>query len=98
MTKETMLRKIHSKRIVNYEKVFLQNPSIIESAYELADQYSQLIAIQFNEWSWENGWVRCYYDGKYHGYYQPDNINKSGDLDEYSISHVFQKFLESKNK
>lgn len=38
--KEEILKANHAKRIMNWENVFAQNPSIIESAYESMEQYA----------------------------------------------------------
>lgn len=48
--KEEILKRIHSGRIMNYEDVFRQNPSIIQSAYEMADEYAKQQAVDFGEW------------------------------------------------
>jgi hypothetical protein len=48
-TKEEILKGIHAKRIVNFLKVFEQNPSIIESAYEAMDEYAKQQMIQLIE-------------------------------------------------
>lgn len=46
MTKEEILKEEYSKLIMNPEKVYAQNPSIIQAAHTAMDVYSKL-AIKF---------------------------------------------------
>ncbi len=49
-TKEAILKSTHSSNVMNWQKVFEQNPLIIESAYESMDSYAQQQSIEFAQW------------------------------------------------
>jgi hypothetical protein len=38
-SKEEILKEKYSAKVMNWEKVFKQNPSIIEAAYEAMEEY-----------------------------------------------------------
>lgn len=49
-TKEDTLKEEYSKLIINPDKVYAQNPSIIQAAHTAMDLYSEQRAIAFAEW------------------------------------------------
>lgn len=49
-TKEELLKGEYSKLIGNPEKVYAQNPSIIQAAHTAMDEYASKTAIAFAEW------------------------------------------------
>jgi hypothetical protein len=58
------------------------------------DEHAKEVAIEFIDWQWDNGWVRCYYDGGFHGYYQPSNP----EADEITRDQLFSLFISQQEK
>lgn len=50
MSKEIILQDCHKAKVLNWDKVFVQNPTIIESAYEAMDIHAKNTAIEFFKW------------------------------------------------
>lgn len=73
-SREAILKTNHAEKVMNWEKVFVQNPLIIESAYEAMSEYAELIAIEFAEWVEDNDyWAKppltvTNLDGELHGW------------------------------
>lgn len=42
LSKEEILKSIHKEKVINWEKVFKQNPTIIQSAYEAMDKWGAI--------------------------------------------------------
>ena len=57
--KEGILKRIHSEVVQNWDKVFRQNPLIIESAYKAMDEYSEISIIEYENWKKSQGIVWC---------------------------------------
>ena len=47
---EEILKSIHAEKVINWNKIFRQNPSIIESAYEAMDAARKDEAMAWEEW------------------------------------------------
>ena len=89
---EIIYKNIESKprntgRNIYDEKGYTVNADVEKSM----DEYSKQMAIGFAEWIWENGWVRCYYDGGYHGYYD-SNILTEGSTTEITVDELYSLF------
>ncbi len=49
-TKEEYLQQQYSAKVLNWDKVYKQNPIIIKSAHEAADLYAEQQSIEFAEY------------------------------------------------
>lgn len=80
-SKEEILKAIHAKRVVNFEKVFIQNPSIIESAYDAmefyANQEKRIESIEFGQWVRETSTTGLYKTMTIEQLYDLFNQNKN---------------------
>lgn len=85
MNKEEILKSIHKSKVLNWDKVFCQNPLIIESAYEAMDIYAENTAIKFHRWYNENGWFLEECTEDLHRSY----LNN----EEHTLSELYQLFL-----
>jgi len=88
MSKETILQDCHKAKVLNWDKVFRQNPTIIESAYEAMDIHAKNTAIEFQKWV-KKWWSIS--KGKYRhrgDFYANDKL-----VDE---SKLYELFLQSK--
>lgn len=54
LTKEEILETEHKNRVLNWDKVFRQNPTVIESAYAAMGIYAKQEASNFAMWILEN--------------------------------------------
>lgn len=72
---------------------------VIESPQEAMSIWGKNESIGFNEWCWENNWVRCFYDGKYHGYYQSTiHTNPEKEIEEITTDQLYTIFKEEQSK
>ena len=83
MNKEEILKSSHAEKVINWDKVFVQNPTIIQSAYEAMDTYAKQEAIAFLEWKTTNGWMFHINDVNEWLWYKGDKIFTTEQL--YSI-------------
>lgn len=63
-------------------------------AMQSMDEYAEQQAIAFLNWTWENGWVRCYYDGAYHGYYN-SKLFTDGNIEEITTEQLYKLFIDN---
>lgn len=97
MSKEIILQDCHKAKVLNWDKVFVQNPTIIESAYEAMDIHAQNTAIEFAEWLSHN----CYDKASAAAYYSWDIkenewlISQDG-MCVKTTEQLYELFLQSK--
>lgn len=90
MTKEELLKGEYSKLIMNPEKVYAQNPSIIQAAHTAMDEWAAQRAIAFAEWF-----------GDHELDFQPTHISGTWigiNLEKITTQQLYNLFLEHINK
>lgn len=87
-TKEDILKEEYSKLIVNPDKVYAQNPSIIEAAHTSMDVFAKQQAIDFAKWTAENLWT--VYGDQWYPYRDEDN--------PISADQLYAQFIKSQSK
>ena len=75
-------------------KQFNVRPMPMKDILKAMDISNREVAIGFVDWTWDNGWVRCFYDGKYHGYYNPNPNDPENESDEITREQLFEKYLQ----
>jgi hypothetical protein len=60
---EEILKSIHAEKVINWNQIFRQNPTIIESAYEAMDAARKDEAVAFGNWILQNAYHKegCWY-------------------------------------
>lgn len=89
MTKEEILKSEYSKLIANPEKLYVQNPSIIQAAHTAMDEYAKQLAVAFSKWKEKLTPVqRC-------TVWPPVGSGSGTGLYEQSDGDLYDKFLQS---
>jgi len=99
LSKEEILKTNHAAKVINWEKVFAQNPSIIQSAYEAMDIYAKQQSIAFAEFILDNSYTKS--DKGWYQYYQqrtdyPEGFSMTTPVYTFlTIEEIFELYLLS---
>jgi hypothetical protein len=86
-TKEEILQKEYSSRVMNWEKAYRRETSLIESAHAAMDQYAKQKCIAFAEWM-----VRR------NGHYLGDGKWRVGHLLTKTTEELYTLYLQTSSK
>ena len=80
--KEKILNDIHSSKVVNWDKVF-----------KAMDELSKIVAIAFDIWRVNNGWIRCSNAKHQITYF---GVNNRLEKITYTTEQLYDLFTQSK--